>query len=96
MFNLGYLSMLCSIDTPGVINRVSELFVGHTDLIIGFNTFLPPGYKIIVEGKNVISVQQPDHVGALPLSAFLPSSQAPPQPLKPAHMASSVCASPVL
>ena len=35
-----------NIDTPGVINRVSELFEGHTDLIVGFNTFLPPGYKI--------------------------------------------------
>jgi len=37
---------LCSIDTMGVINRVSELFDGHTELIVGFNTFLPPGYKI--------------------------------------------------
>jgi len=36
----------CSIDTMGVINRVSELFDGHTELIVGFNTFLPPGYKI--------------------------------------------------
>ena len=32
-----------NIDTPGVISRVSELFEGHTDLIVGFNTFLPPG-----------------------------------------------------
>ena len=30
----------------GVISRVSELFDGHTELIVGFNTFLPPGYKI--------------------------------------------------
>lgn len=37
---------LCSIDTPGVINRVSELFAGHPNLIQGFNTFLPPGYRI--------------------------------------------------
>lgn len=36
----------CSIDTPGVINRVSELFAGHPNLIQGFNTFLPPGYRI--------------------------------------------------
>ena len=35
-----------SIDTMGVINRVSDLFDGHTELIVGFNTFLPPGYKI--------------------------------------------------
>lgn len=38
--------MVCSIDTPGVINRVSELFAGHPNLIQGFNTFLPPGYRI--------------------------------------------------
>ena len=37
---------LFSIDTPGVINRVSELFAGHPNLIQGFNTFLPPGYRI--------------------------------------------------
>ena len=35
-----------SIDTPGVIDRVSTLFKGHPNLIQGFNTFLPPGYKI--------------------------------------------------
>ena len=35
-----------SIDTPGVINRVSTLFTGHPNLIQGFNTFLPPGYRI--------------------------------------------------
>ena len=37
-----------SIDTPGVIKRVSELFRGHNQLILGFNTFLPPGFKIEV------------------------------------------------
>lgn len=35
-----------SIDTPGVIDRVSSLFSGHPSLIQGFNTFLPPGYRI--------------------------------------------------
>ena len=35
-----------AIDTPGVIDRVSTLFHGHPQLIQGFNTFLPPGYKI--------------------------------------------------
>jgi paired amphipathic helix protein Sin3a len=38
--------MFPRIDTPGVINRVSELFAGHPNLIQGFNTFLPPGYRI--------------------------------------------------
>ena len=35
-----------SIDTPGVIERVLQLFHGHRMLILGFNTFLPPGYEI--------------------------------------------------
>jgi histone deacetylase complex regulatory component SIN3 len=35
-----------SIDTPGVIERVSTLFAGHKQLILGFNNFLPPGYSI--------------------------------------------------
>ena len=35
-----------AIDTPGVIDRVSHLFTGHPELIQGFNTFLPPGYRI--------------------------------------------------
>ncbi|KAK6153046.1 hypothetical protein DH2020_012685 [Rehmannia glutinosa] len=35
-----------SIDTAGVIGRVKELFKGHPNLILGFNTFLPKGYEI--------------------------------------------------
>ncbi|PIN14518.1 Histone deacetylase complex, SIN3 component [Handroanthus impetiginosus] len=34
------------IDTAGVIARVKELFKGHPNLILGFNTFLPKGYEI--------------------------------------------------
>lgn len=41
-----------TIDTPGVINRVSELFAGHPNLIQGFNTFLPPGYRIECGANN--------------------------------------------
>ena len=41
-----------SIDTQEVINRVSTLFHGHPDLIVGFNTFLPPGYKIEVSDEH--------------------------------------------
>ncbi|KAK9925188.1 hypothetical protein M0R45_033520 [Rubus argutus] len=36
-------------DTTGVIARVKELFKGHTNLILGFNTFLPKGYEITLE-----------------------------------------------
>lgn len=35
-----------AIDTPGVIERVSTLFRGFPNLIQGFNTFLPQGYRI--------------------------------------------------
>ncbi|CAF9933460.1 Transcriptional regulatory protein sin3 [Imshaugia aleurites] len=34
-----------AIDTPGVIDRVSSLFAGHSDLIQGLDTFLPPGCR---------------------------------------------------
>lgn len=30
-----------SIDTTGVIEKVKDLFKGHPELILGFNTFLP-------------------------------------------------------
>uniref|UniRef100_A0A8C1D007 Paired amphipathic helix protein Sin3a n=1 Tax=Cyprinus carpio carpio TaxID=630221 RepID=A0A8C1D007_CYPCA len=49
-----------SIDTPGVISRVSQLFKGHPDLIMGFNTFLPPGYKIEVQTNDLVNVTTPD------------------------------------
>ena len=32
-----------------MITRVSNLFRGRPELISGFNTFLPPGYKIEVQ-----------------------------------------------
>eukprot|EP01031_Cornospumella_fuschlensis_P029903 gene29903-36108_t len=37
-----------SINTPGVIDKVKNLFRGYPKLILGFNTFLPEGegYKI--------------------------------------------------
>lgn len=56
--------MSASIDTPGVIDRVSNLFKGHPALIQGFNTFLPPGYRIECytndrDGKDMITVTTP-------------------------------------
>lgn len=36
-------------DTAGVIARVKELFKGHSNLILGFNTFLPKGYEITID-----------------------------------------------
>lgn len=49
-----------TIDTPGVISRVSNLFRGHTDLIEGFNTFLPPGYKIEVQANDAVHFTAPN------------------------------------
>ncbi|KAF9245891.1 hypothetical protein BU15DRAFT_85551 [Melanogaster broomeanus] len=52
-----------AIDTPGVIERVSMLFHGNPDLIQGFNTFLPPGYRIDISvdprDPNIIKVTTP-------------------------------------
>ncbi|XP_023025930.1 SIN3 transcription regulator family member A isoform X2 [Leptinotarsa decemlineata] len=61
-----------SIDTPGVIQRVSNLFKGFPELIVGFNTFLPPGYKIEVQRNDQgyafqVSVSMPSPTtGAMP------------------------------
>lgn len=41
-----------TIDTPGVINRVAQLLRGQAHLIQGFNTFLPPGYRIELIGPK--------------------------------------------
>ena len=46
IFRLVAFYFSCRIDTAGVIARVKELFKGHRDLILGFNTFLPKGYEI--------------------------------------------------
>lgn len=71
-----------SIDTPGVIQRVSNLFKGHPQLIVGFNTFLPPGYKIEVQANDneyQVSVSMPSPSGGGP--------SVQPQPSPPHKMA---------
>lgn len=54
---------------------MSELFKGHKHLILGFNTFLPPGYKIEIpdDDKPPLVIQPPP-----------PPMQATPQPPTPA------------
>lgn len=45
-----------------MIDRVSSLFAGHPELIQGFNTFLPPGYRIECgtgDDPNAIRVTTP-------------------------------------
>ncbi|BBN12432.1 hypothetical protein MPTK1_5g20010 [Marchantia polymorpha subsp. ruderalis] len=39
------------IDTAGLMIRVKDLFKGHRELILGFNTFLPKGYEITIAGE---------------------------------------------
>jgi paired amphipathic helix protein Sin3a len=73
-----------SIDTPGVIQRVSNLFKGHPELIVGFNTFLPPGYKIEVQANDQgfayqVSVSVPSPSGNFSLST---SQDSPPTKLQ--------------
>lgn len=56
------LLTFCSIDTPGVIQRVSRLFHGNPALIQGFNTFLPAGYRIDISADphdHTITVTTP-------------------------------------
>ncbi|RXW19123.1 hypothetical protein EST38_g6730 [Candolleomyces aberdarensis] len=50
-----------AIDTPGVIQRVSQLFHGNPTLIQGFNTFLPHGYRIDIspDHDHTITVTTP-------------------------------------
>lgn len=45
------------VDTPGVIARVSKLFRGNNHLILGFNKFLPDGYKISMEDLKAMDAQ---------------------------------------
>lgn len=64
-----------SIDTPGVIQRVSNLFKGHPELIVGFNTFLPPGYKIEIHANDQVNVSMPNSTNVVLMSTnpMLPS-----------------------
>ena len=57
-----------SIDTPGVIQRVSTLFKGHPELIVGFNTFLPPGYKIEIHSNDQVNVSMPNSTNVVLMS----------------------------
>jgi paired amphipathic helix protein Sin3a len=68
-----------SIDTPGVIERVSQLFNMHQDLIQGFNTFLPPGYRIDTNNDGSIVVRTPQGTSHIP-------AYSPAQPSRVAQM----------
>ncbi|XP_077331637.1 paired amphipathic helix protein Sin3b [Lithobates pipiens] len=73
-----------SIDTPGVIRRVSQLFHDHPDLMLGFNAFLPLGYKIELpkNGKVVVQTSLASPVPSDPATSILPNTRVvvPPVP----------------
>ncbi|XP_073724591.1 SIN3 transcription regulator family member Aa [Misgurnus anguillicaudatus] len=88
-----------SIDTPGVISRVSQLFKGHPDLIMGFNTFLPPGYKIEVQTNDLVNVTTPGQIHHITPHGIsvqnIPTGPAQPhQNLIPANPTSTASTSP--
>jgi paired amphipathic helix protein Sin3a len=68
------------IDTPGVIRRVSNLFQGNRRLVLGFNTFLPEGYKIELpldgDGPPVAVFRAPGSSVTHVLSSSGPGPQA--------------------
>lgn len=67
-----------SLDTPGVIAKVSTLFRGHTDLIVGFNTFLPPGYRIEqMPHNNEIRITTLQGINLTPATYTLNQQQPP-------------------
>lgn len=72
------------IDTPGVIRRVSNLFRGNRRLVLGFNTFLPEGYKIELpadgDGPPVAVFRAPGSNVAHVLSGPMAGSTQPSQP----------------
>eukprot|EP00554_Chaetoceros_debilis_P006297 CAMPEP_0194077716 /NCGR_PEP_ID=MMETSP0149-20130528/4297_1 /TAXON_ID=122233 /ORGANISM="Chaetoceros debilis, Strain MM31A-1" /LENGTH=1562 /DNA_ID=CAMNT_0038758825 /DNA_START=182 /DNA_END=4870 /DNA_ORIENTATION=- len=70
------------LDTPGVIMRVSDLFRGYNNLILGFNTFLPDGFKISIkdleEGGRYASKKP--HVQNIGPNGSHIQQQGPPRP----------------
>lgn len=44
---------LKKLDPLGVVTRLAHLFKRHPELFLGFNIFLPPGYKVdVLIGKE--------------------------------------------
>lgn len=75
------------VDTPGVIDRVSNLFRGYNKLILGFNKFLPDGYKISLQDlerndaeeaarQRAAAAADSQHIGGAQASYFQGGPQA--------------------
>lgn len=72
------------IDTPGVILRVTQLFQGNKSLVLGFNTFLPDGFKIVIpdQSSGTVYYRTP---GQPLLTPILNMAGGPQQPRIPDH-----------
>jgi len=68
------------INTPGVIERVKNLFRGRNKLILGFNTFLPDGEENKIEFTPEEAAADPSYVppGADGVADGAPSSASTP------------------
>ncbi|KAJ2473489.1 hypothetical protein GGI02_000807 [Coemansia sp. RSA 2322] len=74
-----------AIDTPGVIERVSRLFYGCPSLIQGFNTFLPPGYRIECSDDPSEGVRVTTPSGSIIPDMHRRSTGGAPLALAPSH-----------
>ena len=69
---------LQAIDTPEVIQRVTSLFHGNKQLVLGFNTFLPEGYCIELPVDSSPVYREPGRAGVVSISP--PTGITWPQP----------------
>ena len=72
-----------SIDTAGVIQCAGNLFRGHPELIVGFNTFLPVGYKIEMQTNDQINVSLPNRTTSATIISGPPTSLSSNPPAAP-------------
>jgi len=89
-----------TINTPGVIERVKNLFRGYNKLILGFNTFLPEGegYKIELTAEEEAGAYPGQNTAAGEMgpgssgghSQQAPAAAKPPQQMQQQHAISYV------
>jgi len=80
------------LETSGVIRRVSELFKGERNLIMGFNAFLPEGYKITEAMYQNELQRQREKAQAVQARTSLRSSKRaapPPRAIQPSAAAAA-------
>ncbi|KFM28479.1 Paired amphipathic helix protein Sin3-like 4 [Auxenochlorella protothecoides] len=70
------------IDTAGVILKVKELFKGHSELILGFNTFLPKGYEIRLDDDPIPAKQWAEPARAAPQAPAQRTDREPKAPVE--------------